>query len=108
MTISPGIPKVEKEDLKSLQCRFESDPGHQNCEVSVWAPMSYYMTIDDILKPLDDWCGQNGIPFTSRPADVNIVAGRIEIIYTFEQQGDAVLFALRWQDNDWGLMWHPV
>jgi hypothetical protein len=24
----PGIPKVEEEDLKSFQCRFESDPGH--------------------------------------------------------------------------------
>jgi hypothetical protein len=70
--------------------------------------MSYYETIQHILKPLDDWCGENSMPFTSRPADVNINLGRIEIIYTFEQQGDAVLFALRWQDNDWGLQWHPV
>ena len=108
MTTSPGIPMVEKEDLKSLQCGFESHPGHQDCQVSVWAPMSYYETIQHILKPLDDWCGENSMPFTSRPADVNINLGRIEIIYTFEQQGDAVLFALRWQDNDWGLQWHPV
>ena len=27
-TYRPGIPKVEEEDLKSFQCRFESDPGH--------------------------------------------------------------------------------
>jgi hypothetical protein len=80
----------------------------QNCEVSVWAPMSFYETIDAILRPLDDWCGQNGMPFTSRPADVNVDTGRIQIIYAFENPGDAVLFALRWQDNDWGLQWHPV
>ena len=26
--VRPGNPMVEVEDLKSFQCRFESDPGH--------------------------------------------------------------------------------
>jgi hypothetical protein len=99
---------AEKFDLKSKQCGFESHRGHQDCEVSVWAPVSFFENLEHILRPLDDWCGQNGMPFTSRPADVNIDTGRIQIIYAFEDPGDAMLFALRWQDNDWGLLWHPV
>jgi hypothetical protein len=70
--------------------------------------MSWLEDVESLLLPLDYWCSKNEMKFTRRAVSTNVNTGRIEIIYAFENPGDAVLFALRWQDNDWGLMWHPV
>ena len=96
---SPGIPKVEKEDLKSLQCRFESDPGHQNTHVELGISMNHYADVYAVLDPLDQWCGSQGFPFTSRPTDLDMEKGIINILYVFEDTEHATLFALTFSNN---------
>jgi hypothetical protein len=64
--------------------------------------------VETLLLPLDYWCSKNDIQYTRYAVSTDVHTGRIHIVYKFEDPSQAVLFALRWQDNDWGLMWHPV
>ena len=79
----------------------ESDPGHQNTHVEISISMSHYADVYAVLDPMDQWCGIQGFPFTSRPTDVDLEKGVINILYEFEDPEHVILFVLTWSTMEY-------
>lgn len=101
---------VNSRDLKSLAsaCRFDPDRGHQNTCVELGISMNHYADVYAVLDPLDQWCGKHGFPFTSRPTDLDMEKGIINILYVFEDPEHVVLFALTWATAEYILRMNIV
>ena len=77
----------------------ESDLEHQNTHVELGISMNHYADVYAVLDPLDQWCGSQGFPFTSRPTDLDMEKGIINILYVFEDTEHATIFALTFSNN---------
>ena len=77
----------------------ESDPGHQHTFVELGISMNHYADVYVVLDPMDQWCGSQGFPFTSRPTDIDLEKSIINILYMFEEPEHATLFALTFVNN---------
>lgn len=97
--ISDSSPAVEATDLRSVQGGFESHLSHQHTDVELLVELRHYESIHAVLEPMDDWCGGQGYPFTSRPTHVDLYKGTVHILYVFEQAEHATLFALTFNTN---------
>jgi len=67
---------------------------HQDKHVELGISMNHYANVYTVLDPLDQWCGKQGFPFISRPTDLDLEKGIINILYEFEDAEHATLFAL--------------
>jgi len=54
------------------------------------------------------WCHENNIKFTINKWPYANEEHGWTSQWIFTNSEDAVLFGLRWKDNDWGLAHHPV
>jgi len=71
---------------------------------STHAAFSKSYWIDQMCK----WCEENNVKFAiNQWPRANENHGWTSQ-WTFNNSEDAVLFALRWKDNDWGMAWFPV
>lgn len=99
---------VESRDLKSLCCQFESDCGHQIYKIDITLPAVHFYGRDWWVEQMHKWCESNDIKFQIEKWPYANEEHGWTSQWRFYNSEDAVLFSLRWVNNDWGLAHHPV
>jgi hypothetical protein len=80
----------------------------ENYKIDITLPAAHFYGKEWWIDQMVIWCLQNSIEYTINQWPYANEQHGWTSQWLFNNSEDAVLFALRWKENDWGMMWHPA